>query len=317
MKDGYKQGGASHEVLTAMEDRLVQAFPHSDEAYQIVSDRWEKAHTKPDPGDAAAWAKYHREYREALKGWIARFTESPELQHEESFDSLWFDPDVPAEEGLRAVDDYLTYVADYKRPELSDYRIAAVILLDRNWQPQRAFDLLRNADNLMDQWHERMIGDNLSAEAEDHLAFNELLRRQDAAGCVLVAARLAEQPQAADRLKAFVERELPAKTWPRIEEQYWKNRGRLAALEGRKADALAYYQKALQMRKNPPDAFEGYVYDDVGKEARALWKQLGGTETAWNLWSKPRAAKIQELAESGWQKPTKAMPGFELADQET
>jgi hypothetical protein len=54
----------------------------------------------------------------------------------------------------------------------------------------------------------RMIGDNLSAEAEDHLAFNELLRRQDAAGCVLVAARLAEQPQAADRLNAFVEREL-------------------------------------------------------------------------------------------------------------
>jgi thiol-disulfide isomerase/thioredoxin len=41
---------------------------------------------------------------------------------------------------------------------------------------------------------------------------------------------------------------------------------------------------------------------------------LGGTETALNLWSKPAAAKIQELAESGWEKPTKAIPAFELAD---
>jgi thiol-disulfide isomerase/thioredoxin len=159
-----------------------------------------------------------------------------------------------------------------------------------------------------------MIGDNQSAEEEDLWAFNEMLRRQDAAGCVLAAARLAEQPQQAERVKAFVERDLPPKTWPRLEEVYWHDRGRLAALEGRKADALTYYQKALQMRKHPPDAYEGYVFDDLEKEARALWKQLGGTETAWNLWSKPPAAKIQELAESGWKKPTKAMPAFELAD---
>ena len=315
LRDGYKQSGASPETVTAMEDRLIQAFPHSDEAYQIVSDRWDKVHKKPeDQNDKAAWAKYHREYREAVKGWIARFTDSPELQHEELFQTLWFDPDVTPEEGLHDINDYLTYIADYERPELSNYRIAAVILLDRNWQPQRIFDLLRNADKLMDQWHARMIGDNQSAEEEDLWAFNEMLRRQDAAGCVLAAARLAEQPQQAERVKAFVERDLPPKTWPRLEEVYWHDRGRLAALEGRKADALTYYQKALQMRKHPPDAYEGYVFDDLEKEARALWKQLGGTETAWNLWSKPPAAKIQELAESGWKKPTKAMPAFELAD---
>ena len=81
-------------------------------------------------------------------------------------------------------------------------------------------------------------------------------------------------------------------------------------LEGSNADALTYYQKAIHTRKEPPEPHEGRVRD----EARALWKQLGGSETAWNLWSKPPAAKIQELAESGWQKPTKTMPAFELAD---
>jgi thiol-disulfide isomerase/thioredoxin len=49
-------------------------------------------------------------------------------------------------------------------------------------------------------------------------------------------------------------------------------------------------------------------------EARVLWKQMGGTEIAWKVWSQPPAAKIQELAESGWKKPAKPMPAFELAD---
>jgi thiol-disulfide isomerase/thioredoxin len=88
----------------------------------------------------------------------------------------------------------------------------------------------------------------------------------------------------------------------------------LAALEGSKADALTYYQKALHLRTKPPEAFQGQVQDPLMEEARALWQQLGGTETAWNMWSKPPAAKIQTVEESGWQKPTKPMPAFELAD---
>ena len=40
---------------------------------------------------------------------------------------------------------------------------------------------------------------------------------------------------------------------------------------------------------------------------------MGGTETAWNVWSKP-PAKVMELADSGWKKPAKSLPPFELAD---
>jgi len=313
--DGYKQSGASPETVAAMEDRVIRAFPHSEEAYQIVRTRWEKGHTEPEEqADAAAWAKYHREYREALKGWIARFTESRELQHEEWFDAICYDPAVPPEEGLRAMDDYLAYAAAYEQPSYGSALRTAGFLVDRKLQPQRVFDLLRDFDKLMDQWHARVFGDNQSADEADMWAANEVIRRQRAGGYLLVAARLAEQPQAAARLKAFVERDLPAKSWPIIETNYWQNRARLAALEGSKADALTYYQKALHARKKPPELFEGLVRDDLMDEARALWRQLGGTETAWNIWSKPPAAKIQTAEESGWQKPKKAMPAFELAD---
>ena len=315
LKAGYKQSGASAETVTAMENRAIQAFPRSDEAYQIVSDLWDKSHMEPqDPKDAAAWAKYNSEYRTALKGWIARFRDSRELQHEAWFDAVCNDPDVSAEEGLRALDDYLTYVADYQPPSFGYFLQAAGFLVDHRWQPERVFELLRGFDKLMDQWHARVLGDNLPVEEEELWAFNEAIRRQAADGYVLVAARLAEQPQAAERLKAFVERNLPAKSWERVETQYWQNRARLAALEGSKADALTYYQKALRARKKPPEPFQGRVQDTLTDEAWALWRQLGGTATAWNIWSKPPAAKIQEVAESGWNKPTKGMPAFELAD---
>ena len=315
LKNGYKQSGASPETIAAMEDRVIQAFPHSDEAYRIVRDRWEAAQKEPDDQkDAAAWAKYNREYRLALRGWIAQFTDSRELQHEEWFASTQWDLDVPAEEELRAMDDYLAYAAAYEQPSISYPIRAASFLLDRNLQPHRVFDLLQGSDKLIDRWYFSLLGDNLSAEAEEHWLSNEFIDRQVAAGRVLVAARLAEEPAVAERLKPFIEREPPANSWPSIEELYWKNRGRLAALEGSKADALTYYQKALHARKNPPSPYEGRMIDDLMDEARALWKQLGGTETAWMVWSQPTTPKIQESAESGWHKPTKEMPAFELAD---
>jgi hypothetical protein len=164
-----------------------------------VRDRWETVHKEPeDPKDAAAWDKYHLAYRAALKDWIARFTDSRELQHEEWFYAIWNDPDVPVEEGLRAVDDYLAETSAYEPPAIGNYLWAAEFLVDHKWQPRRVFDLLRDADKLMDQWHMRMLGDNLSAEAEEIWAANEVIKRQAAAARILVAARLAEQPQAAE-----------------------------------------------------------------------------------------------------------------------
>lgn len=315
LKDGYKQAGAPSEIVAAREDGVIQGFPRSDAAYQIVRERWEKDHKEPEnQADAAAWAQYHSQYEAALKSWVARFTDAPELQHKERFYTVTEDPGLPAEEGLRAVDDYLAYIRAYERPSINSLELAARILADHNWQPRRVFDLLRDSDPLIDQWHARMLTDNLAAETEEMWDQNEVMLRQAAAGEVLLAARRAEQPAEAQRFKPFVERDLPARTWEINQSRYWLNRGRLALLEGSKADALTYYQKALHARKKAPNAFEGRVLDDLMDEARALWTQMGGTETAWIVWSKPPAAKIQELAESGWKKPAKPMPAFELAD---
>ena len=50
-------------------------------------------------------------------------------------------------------------------------------------------------------------------------------------------------------------------------------------------------------------------------EAHALWPKLGGTEVAWAAWSTPSAASSAAKAdEARWEKPTKALPDFQLAD---
>ncbi len=314
LKDGYKQSGASAEVLMAQEDLVIQTFPHSDQAYQIVSERWKHAHPEPEnQQDAIAWAAYHKAYRTALKEWMPRFTESRDLQHEAWFWEYLDELDAPPDLALRALDDYLANAAPYQSP-LNSIEMAASFLVVHKLQPRRVFDLLREHSKLMDQWEANKLVDNLSAEAQDILASNAIIMRQQAAGNILVAARLAEQPSAAQPVAAFVERDVPADAWPNIQTHYWQNRARLAALEGKKADALLFYQKALQTRKQPPQPLEGQLFDDLTDEAQTLWKTLGGTETAFTLWIKPPTPAIQSAEEMSWKKPAKDMPPFEIPD---
>jgi thiol-disulfide isomerase/thioredoxin len=70
----------------------------------------------------------------------------------------------------------------------------------------------------------------------------------------------------------------------------------------------------LQTRLEAPKPFEGRVRDDLADEAHALWTQQGGTETAWETWSRIPAADKTILAAGPWEKPKKSLPDFELTD---
>jgi len=312
LKNGYKQSGASADTVTAMEDRVIQAFPHSGDAYDIVSDRWDKIHKEPeDQKDTGAWASYDSAYKEAVKGWMVQFTESRYVQHQLWFSVIFDDTGLTLKEGLAVLDDYLTEISEYQRQPYYGFTSAGSFLVEHKWQPLRALDLFRKAETLTEDWRERRNGDNLSAEDEKMWAENDLYQQQRLAGLVLRAAKLAGRPEEAARLKASIEGPPPKDV--KFESAYWVNRARLAALEGRKIDALTYYQKGLGTRE-PPKAWRGKLKDDVTDEARVLWKETGGTEVAWEVWSKPSVGKLQELAEGRWEKPVKAMPAFELGD---
>ena len=133
------------------------------------------------------------------------------------------------------------------------------------------------------------------------------------AGALLKAAKLAGKPAVVpSSLRASIEGDAP-KDKDNL-PGYWRNRARLAALDNRKLDALAYYKLFFLTRKEAPKAYHGKLRDDEMDEALALWKELGGTETAWAVWSKPPSGSTEELAEGRWEKPKKTIPTFELSD---
>jgi thiol-disulfide isomerase/thioredoxin len=68
--------------------------------------------------------------------------------------------------------------------------------------------------------------------------------------------------------------------FPDHEGRYLNLMGRLAQSEGRKLDALAYYQQVIA---NPWYARE---YGGPVEKARALFKELGGSDETWAVWSK-------------------------------
>jgi thiol-disulfide isomerase/thioredoxin len=128
----------------------------------------------------------------------------------------------------------------------------------------------------------------------------------------LQALQMTGKRNAPASLTAFVERAVPSKK--ASESGYWWARGKLAALNGQTADALAYYQTALLTRQKTPQMARGVLRDELLADAKGTFLKNGGSESAFALWSKPREGSKQELAEGRWEKPTKTLPAFELAD---
>jgi thiol-disulfide isomerase/thioredoxin len=310
---GYKQAGASPEAITSMEDRLLRDYPHSNEAYDIVSARWKKANKKPeDQKDVAAWAKYHEAYKEALKGWIRDFPDNSYLAHNAWFYAISDEDSLTEKDGIAIVDERLRYNAMYSQPGAAIDSVAD-FLLKHKWQPSRALDLLVQAKTFSDSYSVLLLaGDDFSTEDRDDLNESMFSWHEQMAANILKAVQLAGRPDAAKAVKEFVEG--PPPTQDKFLSDYWWNRARLAAIENRKLDALAYYQLSLHTRLEPPQYWEGKFRDDLTDEAQALWKETGGTPAAWAVWSKPLNSKEAELAQGRWEKPKKTLPAFELSD---
>lgn len=312
---GYKLSGAAKEKVAALENQLIADYPHSDQAYTIVSDRWDKAHPEPqDQRDAAAWDQHRKVYEEALREWIRDYPDDTYLQRFAWFSAVEDDDKMPRAEALAAVDGFLRAVDRYYGPSWrwAYYPDAAELLVERGWEPNRAIDLLQQAKaNYTSNW-ERDAGDNRSAEEVQRGLNWQREQTQYLDGLMLKAAMEARKPEIAAELRSEVEAAPPEDK--KLLSGYWTNRARAGLLAGNTMDALAYYQVALETRIQPPKPSEGTVHDDLGDEAHALWKQEGGTETAWGSWSRMPAKDTTVRAEGRWEKPKKPMPDFALTD---
>jgi thiol-disulfide isomerase/thioredoxin len=323
--NGYKQGGASFETVTAAENRLLLKYPRSEEAYEIVRAKWRGKNKEPEnQQDTSAWANYNHAYKTALKGWLQDFGNLPLVKHDWFFANFEGKDEALSEpDGITAMEGYMRFMAEGRLQLASKYQYpqllpgqdqgASEFLLNHRWRPDEVFARLQDAELLYGkEWSRSRQDDNLTAEDLAGLANSEQDSRQDLARLTLDEAKATGRTEEVRRVEVFVNGPEPMQAY--LKSDYWWNRAKLAALQGHKADALAYYQLALQSRQEAPRFWHGKLRDGLGEEARAFWNEMGGTDPAWTVWSNPPRGTVQEGTQARWESTQKPFPPFELAD---
>jgi thiol-disulfide isomerase/thioredoxin len=320
MIQGQRQSGAAPQAIALSEDELLVKFPHSEKAYLIIAEPWNKAHPEPAGNDVAAWKTYRHDQVAMLERRIRDFPDfvyPPEVYR--FFSLSQSDDGVSEAQGIEMIDGYLKATVRQDGPTEEGFsdEHAANVLLDHGWDPARTLALLQRFRELELERRSRMepfkrddqsdsdVKDQATAEGKYDRAYP---------GPILLAAIRAHRPDAAtSTIKASVE--APRVADDKDESAYWLRRARLAALEGQQQDALGYYQLALRARPKAPGYERGKFKDDLGDEAHAQWTKLGGTEVAWAAWSAPMTpSNATQADDARWEKPTKTLPPFQLAD---
>jgi thiol-disulfide isomerase/thioredoxin len=314
---GSDQDEASRESIKEREDALIVNYPHSNEAYYYVHGRWDEAHPEPNAKDVAGWKTHRAESLAVTRQWIQNYPDRFTPPDYWRFLYLSDDDTLTEPQGVAMAEAFLKAALQHDGPDGEGYidQNAADILLAHNWAPSRSLELLEESQKLDHAANEYYLqqDDHSEAELKDHQK-NAADRNRSLDGQLLLAALRAHRPDAiTPAMKTSVE--APPSADDKDESVYWLRRARLAAIEGQQQDALGYYQLALRTRPKPPSYERGKLDDDLSDEAHALWTKLGGTEVAWAAWSQPAtpadAAKAQEAR---WEKPSKILPTFELAD---
>lgn len=100
----------------------------------------------------------------------------------------------------------------------------------------------------------------------------------------------------------------------RYESQYWQGMARVAQLQGRSTDAMAYYQSALVARLDSDQMPSPGDKDELADNAHQLWIKLGGTEDGWNGWYGGRANILEKQSQLVWEPAQEPLPPFRLTD---
>ena len=319
MLKGLKQTGASKETIAAFEGRILKDQPQSDLAYSITEEHWKKSNKEPeDQNDVEGWRAYRVKHLAKLVEWQSQFPSLTWLKRDWLYEYLQ-DDKVSEQQGVAAIEALLRDRAK-ERPDLNTATSYGSLLISRKWRPDLALSLfqeVRDALPALEQ-HQASFDNFTEKDREMRMQQWEYPRELTVTGFLSVALQL-KKPELVATVRQDIEAPLAKDAKPRKVASYWLNRARLALLDQNKADALAYFQAGLIARGDePPKMYHGVLSDFMLDEAKALWKEMGGTETAWARWSNPlegrSPAAEQKPKEGRWEKPTKELPSFELSD---
>jgi hypothetical protein len=327
LEDGYKLVNDQKQADWARDQRLAR-FPQPWELAGMTE--WWNDH--PSPGDDAPPDTKRAFYTDLLAQtgkWLKErpnttFIWSDRLEAMEHLD------DVSAADVEAAVDRSLQVAASNAGPEGSEsryYLSAAEILAKKHLEPQRVVEIAQKG---LAQWEieAKEPHNDLYATKErvDNSKFYMASSRLELLGYEIdgylqlkqadkAQFLLAQLDQGLQDFKLLVgEKQERKKTFAGWLAGYWGRRAREAGLEGRKLDAMGFYENALLTRLDAQQKPETGQKDELADNAHRLWTSLGGTEDGWQLWYGRPANALANQPTLTWEDAHEPMPSFELAD---
>jgi thiol-disulfide isomerase/thioredoxin len=337
LKEGYKLAKDKAGERWA-DDQILAKFPASFEAVQIANLRWQAEH--PRPQFSATAEKRTAYYRAVLEradaqiktnaddtsAWLMRFDALRDLR-----DTPVSDIEDTADHLLKALAEDRSNFYSARPLEVE----VAKVYLDRNIRLDRIPELVEGGmKSSRLQSEARLKSDMLAPQIRKSISLQLDYTTWDSHALLASAYLKTKQTRKAREVVGAMEQALlKAKPdasaeagdkaiYKRNQGIYWEWNGRVAEAEGRKIDALAFYQHAIALQ--PHLAVPGLATakmlvvgsgndDSLTGHAAKLWKELGGTgEGLEALMTPVEEAPAPTLG--GWQSMAKPLPPFELAD---
>jgi hypothetical protein len=326
LEDGYKLVNDQKQTDWAEEQDLTR-FP---QPYGLVGmSKWWKDHEWPAE-DAPPDTK-RAFYKDLLAQTDLWLKERPNVIYFWSYrlDALENLDDVPAADVEAAAEQMLKVAASNAGPEgprTNWYSFAAEVLSKKHLKPERAVECaqkglarweIESKEPFSDLYATKENQENsttsrassrlqlLGYEIDGYLQMKQADKAQ---------SQLAQMDQWLQDFKSLAGKQNPVKADARRYAVYWGLRARAAELQGRKLDAMGFYENALLARLTAQQKPESGEKDELADNAHQLWTTLGGTEEAWQIWYGRPANELANQATLTWKDTHDPLPAFELAD---
>jgi hypothetical protein len=327
LEEGYKLVNDKKQSDWAQDQRLAR-FPSP---YEIPgAEQWAKDH--PRPGDDAP-VETRQAYYSARLAHVDEMvkarpnTTSFWLQHLDAIENL---DNVPAPDVESAIDKALQVAQVNAGPDPLEsyiYLDVAEVLSKKELQPERQVGMARlGLDRLEEDAKQpyydlyatkKNVDDNsfYVASQRSQALFWEAdgyLRLKQADKAELILSQVDDRQQ---KLKGLVNgKDSRKQDYGSLAASYWGAMARLAELENRKLDAMAYYQNALLARLDSGQLPPPGEKDPIGDGAHRLWASLGGSDEGWNVWYGRPAQALATKSHLIWETAQDPLPPFKLAD---
>lgn len=314
MVQGTQQLGDAAAVAK-LEDELIQRFPTSSESTRIVMDRFRKENPFSKPTDTAE-QKHSLSLKtyQAASEWVKRWPNSP-LARLERLGGARGLPELPPEEFKAAADSLLDILRDNETVRAFqpfDHSVAEEYLKRKIYiaeVPKLADDGLE----VVRKRHAEGPRPNMTPEMAERMTSD--LRAAEVAAIDLKAKAYLQlgKPEMAKDLESKLS-VLPERKAPQEQASLYRAWSAVAELDGRKLDAFAYMEKAVQVTPAPSNDFSRNLDAEYRKRLLALWTGLGGSEKTLTLREQAKPAIRQADVMSGWHTPEKPVGSWSLAD---